>query len=92
MSQFVGISCGKYSRFNFLNFFSKNTDLDDWDLPDKKFFWKERDNPHPKFLLDEDTGTITMKPDVRPGKYEVQKICIFYNHYYYTVNNILSSF
>ncbi|XP_035701024.1 neural-cadherin isoform X3 [Folsomia candida] len=47
-------------------------DLDDWDLPDKKFFWKERDNPHPKFLLDEDTGTITMKPDVRPGKYELE--------------------
>lgn len=47
-------------------------DMDDWDLPDKKFFWKERDNPHPKFLLDEQTGTITMKQDVKPGRYELE--------------------
>jgi hypothetical protein len=47
-------------------------DLDDWDLPDKKFFWKDRENPHPRFLLDEDTGMITMKADSRPGKYELE--------------------
>lgn len=42
-------------------------DLDDWDLPDKKFYWKTPDNPHPRFRLDEDTGTITMLADTRPG-------------------------
>lgn len=29
-------------------------DLDDWDLPDKKFYWEGTE--HPRFKLDEDTG------------------------------------
>ena len=33
-------------------------DPDDWDLPDKTFFW--RDGKHTSFSLDENTGMITM--------------------------------
>ncbi len=44
-------------------------DLDDWDLPDKKFYWKDRERRHPRFLLDEDSGMITMKQDTLPGMY-----------------------
>jgi hypothetical protein len=34
-------------------------DPDDWDLVDKEFFWKDG-VPHNNFLLDRDTGEITM--------------------------------
>lgn len=45
-------------------------DLDDWDLPDKKFYW---DGPeHPRFKLDEDNGMITMRQGTREGKYHLR--------------------
>ncbi|CAG7819551.1 unnamed protein product [Allacma fusca] len=47
-------------------------DLDDWDLPDKKFYWVHRDRPHSRFLLDEDSGMITMKQETRPGTYDLE--------------------
>ncbi|XP_054165441.1 neural-cadherin-like isoform X3 [Oppia nitens] len=42
-------------------------DLDDWDLPDKTFFW-EGNTPHPLFDLNPDDGMITMK-NVTNGEY-----------------------
>lgn len=42
-------------------------DQDDWDLPDKTFFW-ENHQPHPNFDLDKDTGIITMH-GVKSGEY-----------------------
>lgn len=45
-------------------------DPDDWDLPDKTFFWNEGDsNPH--FSLDENTGMITMLQGTREGDYRL---------------------
>ncbi|XP_044580517.1 DE-cadherin isoform X2 [Cotesia glomerata] len=35
-------------------------DLDDWDLPDKRFSWLENGDYHKGFSLDEHTGMITM--------------------------------
>lgn len=46
-------------------------DLDDWDLPDKKFYW-ETNEGHPKFKLNEDTGMLTMKHGTRDGKYHLR--------------------
>lgn len=43
-------------------------DLDDWDLPDKVFYWKDS-NPHPNFHLDDDTGEISMVDVVAGDKY-----------------------
>ncbi|KAG5675458.1 hypothetical protein PVAND_005362 [Polypedilum vanderplanki] len=45
-------------------------DLDDWDLPDKKFYWEGSE--HPRFKLDEDTGMITMRQGTREGKYHLR--------------------
>nr|CAD7600003.1 unnamed protein product [Timema genevievae] len=45
-------------------------DLDDWDLPDKKFYWK--DSEHPRFRLDEDTGMITMRHLTKEGRYNLK--------------------
>jgi hypothetical protein len=45
-------------------------DLDDWDLPDKSFFWAEHD--HPSFRLVESTGMISMLPDTRNGVYHLR--------------------
>uniref|UniRef100_A0A6P7F1C7 Neural-cadherin-like isoform X3 n=1 Tax=Diabrotica virgifera virgifera TaxID=50390 RepID=A0A6P7F1C7_DIAVI len=42
-------------------------DLDDWDLPDKKFYWEGPE--HPRFKLNEDTGMISMKSGTRDGIY-----------------------
>lgn len=42
-------------------------DLDDWDLPDKSFFW-ENHQSHPNFGLDKDTGMITMH-EIREGSF-----------------------
>ncbi|CAG2162865.1 unnamed protein product, partial [Oppiella nova] len=42
-------------------------DLDDWDLPDKTFFW-EGNTGHPLFDLNSDDGMITMK-NVTNGEY-----------------------
>lgn len=46
-------------------------DLDDWDLPDKKFYW-ETNEGHPRFKLNEDTGMLTMKHGTREGKYHLK--------------------
>ncbi|XP_045127513.1 neural-cadherin-like isoform X1 [Portunus trituberculatus] len=45
-------------------------DLDDWDLPDKKFNWAIE--AHPNFKLNEDDGMITMKRGTGDGKYFLQ--------------------
>ncbi|XP_049867140.1 neural-cadherin isoform X1 [Pectinophora gossypiella] len=45
-------------------------DLDDWDLPDKKFFWESTE--HPNFTLNEETGMIQMKHKTREGKYHLK--------------------
>lgn len=44
-------------------------DPDDWDLPDKDFFW--RDGPHSSFSLDENTGMITMLYGTQEGTYHL---------------------
>nr|CAD7430770.1 unnamed protein product [Timema monikensis] len=45
-------------------------DLDDWDLPDKKFYWEGVE--HPGFKLDEDTGMITMRHGTKEGRYHLR--------------------
>lgn len=45
-------------------------DLDDWDLPDKKFYWDGLE--HDQFKLNEDTGMISMKPGTHDGKYHLR--------------------
>nr|CAD7440271.1 unnamed protein product [Timema bartmani] len=45
-------------------------DLDDWDLPDKKFHWEGAE--HPRFKLNEDTGMITMRHGTRDGRYNLR--------------------
>ncbi|XP_073987911.1 neural cadherin isoform X3 [Rhodnius prolixus] len=45
-------------------------DLDDWDLPDKKFYWESSE--HPRFKLNEDSGMITMRHGTRAGKYHLR--------------------
>lgn len=42
-------------------------DQDDWDLPDKSFFW-ENNQPVSGFALDKDNGVIHIR-DSRPGEY-----------------------
>lgn len=46
-------------------------DLDDWDLPDKKFYW-ENNSEHPRFKLNDDTGMISMKHGTRDGTYHLR--------------------
>ena len=45
-------------------------DLDDWDLPDKSFYWAETKNPN--FGLVESTGMISMNPDTRNGVHNLR--------------------
>ncbi|XP_034669297.1 neural-cadherin isoform X6 [Drosophila subobscura] len=45
-------------------------DLDDWDLPDKKFYWEALE--HPRFKLDEDSGMVTMRAGTREGRYHLR--------------------
>lgn len=45
-------------------------DLDDWDLPDKKFYWDTKE--HPYFSLHQDTGMLTMRHGTREGKYHLR--------------------
>ncbi|XP_066596420.1 LOW QUALITY PROTEIN: neural-cadherin-like [Prorops nasuta] len=45
-------------------------DLDDWDLPDKKFYWEGLE--HAQFKLDEDTGMISMKSGTHDGRYNLR--------------------
>ncbi|CAG5122738.1 unnamed protein product, partial [Candidula unifasciata] len=42
-------------------------DKDDWDLPDKTFTYVSPDNLKDYFSVNEQTGMITMKPDVPPN-------------------------
>lgn len=46
-------------------------DPDDWDLPDKTFFWYEGAND-PHFSLDENTGMITMLYGTKEGNYQLR--------------------
>lgn len=46
-------------------------DLDDWDLPDKKFYWESSEG-HQQFKLNEDTGMLTMKQGTLEGKYHLK--------------------
>ncbi|KAH8019383.1 hypothetical protein HPB51_019356 [Rhipicephalus microplus] len=46
-------------------------DLDDWDLPDKTFFW-ENNNAHPNFDMDGHTGMITMLNSTGAGTYHLR--------------------
>ncbi|KAB7494699.1 Neural-cadherin [Armadillidium nasatum] len=43
-------------------------DLDDWDLPDKKFSWATS-SPHPNFSLNKDDGMISMRRGTQEGTY-----------------------
>ncbi|XP_030383016.1 neural-cadherin [Scaptodrosophila lebanonensis] len=45
-------------------------DLDDWDLPDKKFYWEAQE--HPRFKLDEDSGMVIMRTGTREGRYHLR--------------------
>ncbi|XP_017766893.1 PREDICTED: neural-cadherin isoform X1 [Eufriesea mexicana] len=45
-------------------------DLDDWDLPDKKFYWESLE--HAQFKLDDDTGMIYMKSGTPDGRYHLR--------------------
>ncbi|KAE8737624.1 hypothetical protein FOCC_FOCC016911, partial [Frankliniella occidentalis] len=45
-------------------------DLDDWDLPDKMFYWESSE--HTNFKLNEHTGMITMRHGTRDGKYHLK--------------------
>lgn len=45
-------------------------DLDDWDLPDKKFYWE--DLGHAQFTLHDETGMITMKSGTHDGRYQLR--------------------
>ncbi|XP_050303597.1 neural-cadherin-like [Anthonomus grandis grandis] len=46
-------------------------DLDDWDLPDKKFYW-ENNLEHPRFKLQEDTGMISIRHGTKYGVYNLK--------------------
>lgn len=41
-------------------------DKDDWDLPDKTFFWDGME--HPRFKLDEDSGMIILRHGTLPNR------------------------
>ncbi|RWS18113.1 Neural-cadherin-like protein, partial [Leptotrombidium deliense] len=58
-------------------------DLDDWDLPDKSFFFHNH-VPHPNFDLNKDTGEITMK-NVTSGSYFL-RFGVFERKYTHEVN------
>ncbi|XP_015602417.1 neural-cadherin isoform X3 [Cephus cinctus] len=45
-------------------------DFDDWDLPDKKFYWEGLE--HAQFKLDEDSGMISMKSGTHDGRYHLR--------------------
>ncbi|XP_046410179.1 neural-cadherin isoform X2 [Neodiprion virginianus] len=45
-------------------------DLDDWDLPDKKFYWEGLE--HPQFKLNDESGMISMKSGTHDGKYNLR--------------------
>ncbi|XP_043069622.1 putative neural-cadherin 2 isoform X1 [Drosophila bipectinata] len=45
-------------------------DPDDWDVPDKKYYWEVQE--HQRFKLDTDTGMLTMKAGTRRGRYSLK--------------------
>ncbi|XP_049790107.1 neural-cadherin-like [Schistocerca nitens] len=45
-------------------------DADDWDFPDKRFFWHGQ--KHNKFILDERSGMIKMEQGIDAGRYALQ--------------------
>lgn len=45
-------------------------DPDDWDVPDKKYYWWAHE--HKRFKLDTDTGMVTMKMGTRRGRYNLR--------------------
>ncbi|XP_077285553.1 cadherin-N2 [Arctopsyche grandis] len=45
-------------------------DVDDWDVPDKKFYWEGTE--HSRFRLNEETGMIQMKQGTRNGLYHLR--------------------
>jgi len=49
-------------------------DRDDWDLPAKSFSWggTTGEPPFPYFVLDKDTGTISMKKGTPEGRYMLE--------------------
>ncbi|KAK7066552.1 Cadherin [Halocaridina rubra] len=53
-------------------------DPDDWDLGDKKFIWGT--HPHPNFILDEDSGMITMRYATSDAAYHLNFHVHDYKH------------
>lgn len=45
-------------------------DPDDWDLPDKNFYWNNG-QPHDRFTLEQENGMIVMKEGTPEGVYEL---------------------
>ncbi|XP_050321161.1 putative neural-cadherin 2 isoform X1 [Bactrocera neohumeralis] len=45
-------------------------DLDDWDVPDKKYYWEAQE--HQRFKLDTDTGIVMMRAGTRRGRYQLR--------------------
>ncbi|XP_034471954.1 putative neural-cadherin 2 [Drosophila innubila] len=45
-------------------------DPDDWDVPDKKYYWEAQE--HQRFKLDTDTGILTMRAGTRRGRYQLR--------------------
>lgn len=45
-------------------------DQDDWDFPDKSFFWET--SPDPRFTLNQDTGSLRMAAETLPGVYRMK--------------------
>jgi len=45
-------------------------DPDDWDVPDKKYYWEVQE--HQRFKLDTDTGILTMRAGTRRGRYQLR--------------------
>ncbi|XP_066980224.1 neural-cadherin-like [Macrobrachium rosenbergii] len=58
-------------------------DPDDWDLVDKTFNWSGK--PHPNFILDEDSGMITMVAATRRGEYFLEFLVHDHKHSQYNV-------
>lgn len=45
-------------------------DQDDWDFPDKSFFWET--SPDPSFTLNQATGSLRMAAETLPGVYRMK--------------------
>lgn len=61
-------------------------DPDDWDLNDKKFYWEDQENP--RFILNENTGMLTMRRGARDGKYMLKFKVQDRKHLQYTMANV----